>query len=166
MTNFERSTHLSSGSAHGSSGGAHAADTPKDDGDLHNRRIVSWAVACSFGWSAFPFRSSSFCGFSFTESSAQLRRPAANRSARPDRPQVAARSDWRIKKSTTGQSNPLGGSLPDGNRLRVISPQEGRMFHHRSSVFAPRISVIDGHLRALEKELEKVGREAGRRLRA
>jgi hypothetical protein len=40
------------------------------------------------------------------------------------------------------------------------------MFHHRSSVFAPRISVIEGHLRALEKELEKVGRGAGRRTSA
>jgi ElaB/YqjD/DUF883 family membrane-anchored ribosome-binding protein len=40
------------------------------------------------------------------------------------------------------------------------------MFHHRSSVFAPRISVIEGHLRALEKELEKVGRRAGRRTSA
>jgi hypothetical protein len=30
-------------------------------------------------------------------------------------------------------------------------------------VFAPRISVIKGHLRALEKELEKAGRGAGRR---
>jgi hypothetical protein len=40
------------------------------------------------------------------------------------------------------------------------------MFHHRSSVFAPRISVIEGHLRGLEKELEKVGRRAGRRTSA
>jgi hypothetical protein len=40
------------------------------------------------------------------------------------------------------------------------------MFHHRSSVFAPRISVIEGHLRALEQELEKVGRKAGRRTTA
>jgi len=40
------------------------------------------------------------------------------------------------------------------------------MFHHRSTVFAPRISVIEGHLRALEKELEKVGRRAGRRTSA
>jgi hypothetical protein len=40
------------------------------------------------------------------------------------------------------------------------------MFHHRSSVFAPRISVIEGHLRALEKELEKVGRRTGRRTSA
>jgi ElaB/YqjD/DUF883 family membrane-anchored ribosome-binding protein len=40
------------------------------------------------------------------------------------------------------------------------------MFHHRSSVFAPRISVIEAHLRSLEKELEKVGRRAGRRTSA
>jgi hypothetical protein len=40
------------------------------------------------------------------------------------------------------------------------------MFHHRSSVFAPRISVIEGHLRALEKELGKIGRRAGRRTSA
>ena len=31
MTNFERSTHRSSGNAYGSSGGALAADLPKDD---------------------------------------------------------------------------------------------------------------------------------------
>jgi hypothetical protein len=40
------------------------------------------------------------------------------------------------------------------------------MFHHRSSVLAPRISVIEGHLRALERELEKVGGGAGRRTSA
>jgi len=36
------------------------------------------------------------------------------------------------------------------------------MFHHRSSAFAPSISAIEGRLRALENELERVGRKAGR----
>jgi hypothetical protein len=40
------------------------------------------------------------------------------------------------------------------------------MFHQRSSAFAPRISIIEGHLRALEQELENVGRKAGRRTSA
>jgi hypothetical protein len=40
------------------------------------------------------------------------------------------------------------------------------MFHQRSSAFAPRIAIIEGHLRALEQELEKVGRKAGRRTSA
>jgi len=37
------------------------------------------------------------------------------------------------------------------------------MFHHRSSAFAPSISAIEGRLRALENELQRVGRKAGRR---
>jgi ElaB/YqjD/DUF883 family membrane-anchored ribosome-binding protein len=37
------------------------------------------------------------------------------------------------------------------------------MFHHRSSTFGPSVSVIQQHLGAVEKELEKVGRMAGRR---
>jgi ElaB/YqjD/DUF883 family membrane-anchored ribosome-binding protein len=40
------------------------------------------------------------------------------------------------------------------------------MFHHRSSAFAPSISAIEGRLRALEGELERVGRKAGRRASA
>ena len=36
------------------------------------------------------------------------------------------------------------------------------MFHHRSPTFATRISAIEGHLRAIEKELERFGRKAGR----
>jgi ElaB/YqjD/DUF883 family membrane-anchored ribosome-binding protein len=40
------------------------------------------------------------------------------------------------------------------------------MFHHRSSAFAPSISAIEGRLRALENELERVGRKAGRRASA
>jgi len=37
------------------------------------------------------------------------------------------------------------------------------MFHHRSSTFGPSVSAIAQHLGAVEKELEKVGRLAGRR---
>ena len=40
------------------------------------------------------------------------------------------------------------------------------MFHQRSSAFAPSISAIEGRLRALESELERVGRKAGRRASA
>jgi ElaB/YqjD/DUF883 family membrane-anchored ribosome-binding protein len=40
------------------------------------------------------------------------------------------------------------------------------MFHQRSSAFAPSISAIEGRLRALEGELERVGRKAGRRAAA
>jgi ElaB/YqjD/DUF883 family membrane-anchored ribosome-binding protein len=40
------------------------------------------------------------------------------------------------------------------------------MFHQRSSAFAPSISAIEGRLRALEGELERVGRKAGRRASA
>jgi ElaB/YqjD/DUF883 family membrane-anchored ribosome-binding protein len=36
------------------------------------------------------------------------------------------------------------------------------MFQYRSSAFAPRVSAIQGHLQAVEKELEKIGRLAGR----
>jgi ElaB/YqjD/DUF883 family membrane-anchored ribosome-binding protein len=37
------------------------------------------------------------------------------------------------------------------------------MFHQRSSAFAPSISAIEGRLRVLEKEIDRVGRKAGRR---
>jgi len=37
------------------------------------------------------------------------------------------------------------------------------MFHHRSSAFGPRVTAIQQHLGAVEKELEKIGRIAGRR---
>jgi ElaB/YqjD/DUF883 family membrane-anchored ribosome-binding protein len=40
------------------------------------------------------------------------------------------------------------------------------MFHQRSSAFAPSISAIEGRLRALEGEIERVGRKAGRRASA
>jgi ElaB/YqjD/DUF883 family membrane-anchored ribosome-binding protein len=40
------------------------------------------------------------------------------------------------------------------------------MFHQRSSAFAPSISAIEGRLRALENELERVGRKAGGRASA
>jgi ElaB/YqjD/DUF883 family membrane-anchored ribosome-binding protein len=40
------------------------------------------------------------------------------------------------------------------------------MFHQRSSVFAPSISAIEGRLRALENEIDRVGRKAGRRASA
>ena len=36
------------------------------------------------------------------------------------------------------------------------------MFHHRSTEFDPRVSVIAGHLRAIEKELGGIGRSASR----
>jgi len=37
------------------------------------------------------------------------------------------------------------------------------MFHHRSSSFGPSVTAIQQHLGAVEKELEKLGRIAGRR---
>jgi hypothetical protein len=40
------------------------------------------------------------------------------------------------------------------------------MFHHRSSALAANLSAIEGRLRALEKELERIGRTAGRRTSA
>jgi ElaB/YqjD/DUF883 family membrane-anchored ribosome-binding protein len=40
------------------------------------------------------------------------------------------------------------------------------MFHHRSSAFGSNISVIEARLRALENELERIGRTAGRRTSA
>lgn len=40
------------------------------------------------------------------------------------------------------------------------------MFQHRSSDFAPRVAAIQQHLGAVEKELEKIGRIAGRRTSA
>ena len=36
------------------------------------------------------------------------------------------------------------------------------MFHHRSSAFRPSVTAIQKHLGAVEKELEKMGRIAGR----
>jgi hypothetical protein len=36
------------------------------------------------------------------------------------------------------------------------------MFHHRSSAFATKVSAVEGRLRALENELERIGRTAGR----
>jgi hypothetical protein len=40
------------------------------------------------------------------------------------------------------------------------------MFHHRSSAFAPNLAAIEGRLRSLENELERVGRKAGKRASA
>jgi len=40
------------------------------------------------------------------------------------------------------------------------------MFHHRSSDFSPSVTAIQQHLGAVEKELEKIGRIAGRRTSA
>ena len=37
------------------------------------------------------------------------------------------------------------------------------MFHHRSSNFGPSVTAIQQHLGAVEKELEKLGRIAGKR---
>jgi ElaB/YqjD/DUF883 family membrane-anchored ribosome-binding protein len=36
------------------------------------------------------------------------------------------------------------------------------MFHHRSSAFAPDLSALEGRLRSLENQLQRVGRKAGR----
>jgi ElaB/YqjD/DUF883 family membrane-anchored ribosome-binding protein len=40
------------------------------------------------------------------------------------------------------------------------------MFHHRSSALATNISALEGRLRALETELGRIGRTAGRRTSA
>jgi ElaB/YqjD/DUF883 family membrane-anchored ribosome-binding protein len=40
------------------------------------------------------------------------------------------------------------------------------MFHPRSSAFANNVSAIEGRLRALENEIERIGRVAGRRTSA
>ena len=40
------------------------------------------------------------------------------------------------------------------------------MFHHRSTASDPRISAIEGHLRAIENELGQIGRRTGRRAAA
>jgi ElaB/YqjD/DUF883 family membrane-anchored ribosome-binding protein len=40
------------------------------------------------------------------------------------------------------------------------------MFHHRSSAFDRNISALEGRLHALENELERLGRSAGRRASA
>ena len=46
---------------------------------------------------------------------------------------------------------------------RGVANLAGIMFQHRSSAFGPSVSAISRHLGAVEKELEKVGRIAGRR---
>jgi hypothetical protein len=40
------------------------------------------------------------------------------------------------------------------------------MFHHRPSAFAANVAALEGRLRALESELERIGRTAGRRTSA
>jgi hypothetical protein len=40
------------------------------------------------------------------------------------------------------------------------------MFHQRASAFSPDLRAIEGRLRALEGEIERVGRKAGRRASA
>jgi hypothetical protein len=40
------------------------------------------------------------------------------------------------------------------------------MFHQRPSAFSPDLSAIEGRLRALENEINRVGRKAGRRASA
>ena len=40
------------------------------------------------------------------------------------------------------------------------------MFHQRASTFSPDLRAIEGRLRALESEVERVGRKAGRRASA
>jgi hypothetical protein len=44
-----------------------------------------------------------------------------------------------------------------------IGISRGIMFHHRSSAFGPSVTAIQRHLGAVEEELEKIGRIAGRR---
>ena len=39
------------------------------------------------------------------------------------------------------------------------------MFHHRPTAFATNVSAIEGRVRALENELERIARTAGRHLR-
>jgi hypothetical protein len=36
------------------------------------------------------------------------------------------------------------------------------MFHHRSSAFAPNLAALEGRLRSLENEVQRVGKKAGR----
>src|ERR1700676_1656358 len=40
------------------------------------------------------------------------------------------------------------------------------MFHHRASAFDRNVSALEGRLHALENEIEKLGRSAGRRASA
>jgi ElaB/YqjD/DUF883 family membrane-anchored ribosome-binding protein len=40
------------------------------------------------------------------------------------------------------------------------------MFHHRSSAFAPDLSALERRLRALENEVQRVGKRAGRNMSA
>lgn len=40
------------------------------------------------------------------------------------------------------------------------------MFHQRSSAFAPNVAALEGRLRALEKDIERLGRKAGRQASA
>jgi hypothetical protein len=40
------------------------------------------------------------------------------------------------------------------------------MFHHRSSAFAPNVAALEGRLRMLERDIERLGRKAGRQASA
>ena len=53
---------------------------------------------------------------------------------------------------------------PDKDVPEKIIPIQVRelMFHNRSTEFGPRVSAIAGHLRAIEKELGGIGRNASR----
>jgi ElaB/YqjD/DUF883 family membrane-anchored ribosome-binding protein len=44
-----------------------------------------------------------------------------------------------------------------------IRPKEKKMFQHRSRDFDPRVSAIVNHLRGIQDQLGKIGRDAGRR---
>jgi hypothetical protein len=53
---------------------------------------------------------------------------------------------------------------PDKDVPEKIIPIQVRelMFHNRSTEFGPRVSAVAGHLRAIEKELGGIGRNASR----
>jgi ElaB/YqjD/DUF883 family membrane-anchored ribosome-binding protein len=40
------------------------------------------------------------------------------------------------------------------------------MFHHRSSAFTPNVAALESRLRALESDIERLGRKAGRQASA
>src|SRR5260370_40105309 len=46
--------------------------------------------------------------------------------------------------------------------LSALVIPRGNMFQHRASDFSPSVAVIQKHLGVVEKELEKIGRMAGR----
>ena len=51
-------------------------------------------------------------------------------------------------------------------RAEIIPQEDTHLFHQRSAAFAPDIPAIEDRLRALEGEIERIGRRAGRRASA